>query len=87
MKISFYNYEILHINYQWLSKIDIISIPFLKYKDTSLYNKVKYAPSIIIVDRGKVISYLDANNNSDTIKYQDENEFEKWLNNYIYLSK
>lgn len=68
-------------------KLDVVSIPFLKYKNTNLYKKVKYAPSIIIIEKGRVKSYLDANKDSDVSKYQDEVEFEKWLNNYIYLSK
>ncbi len=65
--------------------ISIISIPFKEYKKTNYYKKVKYAPTIIIINKGKVVAYLDANSNSDLNKYQDIKEFEQWISNYIYL--
>ena len=67
--------------------IDFIDMPYNEYKKTELQKIVKYAPSIIIVKKGKVVAYLDANKNEDIEKYQDENEFEQWLNQYIYFSK
>ena len=67
--------------------IDFIKIPFDKFKETYLYDEVKYAPSIIVVSDRKVITYLDANKDEDLDKYQDEKAFEKWLNNYIYFTK
>lgn len=65
-------------------KIDFVSIPFEKFKKTSLYGEVKYGPSILIIKEGKIIKYLDANKDSDLQKYQDTKEFEKWINKYIY---
>ena len=67
-------------------QIDFVSIPFNDFKNTDFYEEVKYAPSIIIVQKGKIVSYLDANSNNDLSKYQDVSEFEKWLDNYIYFS-
>lgn len=68
-------------------KISILSINFEEFRKTLLYDKVKYAPSVVIVNKGKILAYLDANEDNDLDKYQDINEFEKWLNNYIYFSK
>ena len=68
-------------------KIDFLSIPFSEFKETTLYETVKYAPSIIIVEKGKIIAYLDAESNEDLERYQDTLEIEKWMNNYIYFSK
>ena len=68
-------------------KIDFLKIQFDLFKESKYYEYVKYAPSIIIIKSGKVISYLDADKDEDLDKYQDTNEFEKWLNNYIYLKK
>lgn len=67
--------------------IDIVSIPFTDFKETSLYNSVRYAPSIIVIEKGKVLDYLDANSDDDLLKYQDVSELEKWLNNYVYFTK
>ena len=66
-------------------KIDFLSIKIDEFKKTYLYKKVKYAPSVIIVKKQKVIAYLDANKDEDMDKYQDEKKFEEWLKKYIIL--
>jgi len=65
-------------------KIDFYKMPFDQFKKTTLYTKVRYAPSIIIIKEGKIIKYLDANSNKDLEKYQDTKKFEEWINKYIY---
>ena len=67
--------------------IDFLSIPFAEFKKTKLYETVKYGPSVLIVQEGKVIAYLDANEDEDIKKYEDTTEFEKWMNEYIYFTK
>ena len=57
-------------------KIDFLSIPFDEFKKTDFYKSVKYAPSVIIIENGNIISYLDANSDIDLEKYQDVNKFE-----------
>ena len=64
-------------------KIDFVSIPFEKFKKTSYYPQVKYGPSIIIIKEGKIVTYLNANKDSDKDKYQDSKKFEEWINKYI----
>ena len=67
--------------------IAFVSIPFAKFKNTNYYKTVKYAPSIIIIKKGKIIAYLDAESDEDLIKYQDTSAFEEWIEKYIYLEK
>ncbi len=67
--------------------IAFVSIPFAKFKNTKYYQTVKYAPSVIIIKKGKVIAYLDAESNEDLIKYQDVDAFETWIEKYIYFEK
>ena len=67
--------------------IDFVSIPFDKFKETNYYEKIKYAPSVIIIKEGEIIDYLDANSDDDFKKYQEVKEFEKWLDNYVYFGK
>ena len=67
--------------------IDFSSIPFSNFNETSYYDNVKYAPSVMIIKEGEVIDYLDANDDKDLQKYQDEKEFEKWLDSYVYFGK
>lgn len=68
-------------------KIDFLSMPFEEFKKTYLYKKVKYAPSIIVVNKGSVVSFLDANNETDLEKYQNVDIFRDWISEYIYLEK
>lgn len=67
--------------------ISFLAMPYDRFKNTSLHDKVKYAPSIIIVKKGKIVAYLDAESNKDIDIYQDSKKFEKWLSKYIYLEK
>ena len=69
------------------NNIDIYSMPFEVMKDTFIYDKVKYAPSVILINKGNIIAYLDPEKDSDLMKYQDTLEFEKWLDKYVYLDK
>lgn len=66
--------------------ISIVSMPFIEYKKTNYYKKIKYAPTIIIIKDGKIIDYLDANSNEDLNKYQNIEDFENWISKYIYLN-
>lgn len=68
-------------------KIDVLSMGIDEYKKTSYFNEVRYAPSIIVISKGKVLAYLDANKDEDLNKYQDSDEFESWLSEHIYLEK
>lgn len=67
--------------------IDFLSIPFEEFKKTGLYKEVKYAPSVIVVNKNKIVGYLDANKDEDINKYQDVYEFEKWLDRFIYFNR
>ena len=65
--------------------ITILTIPFDKFKKTEYYKTVKYAPSVIIINKGKIITYLDAEKDKDIKLYQDTNKFGNWIEKYIKL--
>ena len=67
--------------------ISIYSMPYELMKQTFIHDKVTYAPSIIIINKGNIVTFLDPEKDDDLNKYQDANEFEKWLGKYIYLNK
>ena len=69
------------------NKIDYISIPIESFRKTKYHDTVKLAPSFLIIKDGKIVSYLDAENDDHIKYYQNEDDFEKWLSNYIFLSK
>lgn len=63
--------------------ISFLYLPYEEMKKTFIYNEVKLAPSVILIKEGKIVAYLDAESNEDLLKYQDTEEFEKWLTSYI----
>lgn len=69
------------------NKVGILKMKFEDFKNTDLYNKVKLAPTVIIVKDGKIIDYLESDSNEDTNRYQDIKSFEKWIKKYIILKK
>lgn len=69
------------------NNISINSISILDSEGTSVEKKVKFAPSFLVYKDGKVIDYLDSNSNEDTPYFKDANNFKKWLENYVFLSK
>ena len=65
--------------------ITILTIPFDKFKRTEYYKTVKYALSVIIINKGRIITYLDAEKDKDIKLYQDTNKFGNWMEKYIKL--
>ena len=65
--------------------IDVLSIPYEDFKETLFYETVKFAPSILVINNSKIVAYLDAESDEDLVRYQDADEFEKWLNEYIFF--
>ena len=67
---------------------DIFRSVMNKYKiDMYSIRYEEFAPSVLIIKNGKIVTYLDANKKEDLDRYQDTSSFESWLDKYIYLSK
>jgi len=63
------------------------NIGLLIYKNTRLYKEVKYAPTVVIVYKGKILAYID-NENDEHIKYTRSTEdFKKWFKSYVHVTK
>ena len=71
---------------EYMKKYDVafLSINIDEYKKTEFYNEVRYAPSVLVISNGEIVAFLDAESDDDLDKYQDIDEFEIWINNYIY---
>ena len=61
-------------------------MPFSEFKKTKFYETVKYGPTVIVIQNGNIIAYLDANSNLDLAKYQNANTFESWIKKYIFVT-
>lgn len=63
--------------------ISFLYLPYEEMKNTFIYDEVKLAPSVILIKEGEIVAYLNAESDEDLLKYQDTEEFEKWLTSYI----
>ena len=66
-------------------KIYFYDVPFEVFKKTSLYGDVKYGPSVIVVNKGKVYAYTDAESDEDLELGKSNEKFEKWFKKYVNL--
>lgn len=65
--------------------IRVYRMMFEEVKKTSLYESVKYYPSVAVVAKGKVVSWLRADSDEDAGAYNDYEEFKEWLNGRLEL--
>ncbi len=52
-------------------------------KNTNIRNYIKYFPSILIIDKGKVIKALQADSDDDAKYYNNAEDLKTWLETYI----
>ena len=69
------------------NKISMYSLSFKEMQKTFISDTLEYGPSIVIISDGKVIDYLDAENDKHLDYYQDSKKLKKWLEKSIYLKK
>ena len=67
------------------NNIKILKISYDDFKKSSYSNTVKYAPTVIILNDGNIITYLDPDKNEDIELYQDLNKFSLWINKYVSI--
>ena len=55
--------------------------------ESSLHNYVKYYPSIVIIDNGQVMYYLQADADEDSKYYNDTEALQQWLKERVDFRK
>lgn len=66
-------------------KISIYKISFSSIKNTEIGDIIKYYPSFIIYNEGKMVDFLEADKDEDVEFYTSEKGFEKWFTKYVNL--
>ena len=56
---------------------------FEEIKETSLYEQVKYYPSVAVVSKDRVVAWLRADSDEDAKMYNDYDTFKAWMEKYI----
>ncbi len=54
---------------------------------TIINDYVKYTPSLILFNKGEVVSYLDAASDEDLKYYESIENFTEWISKYVILEK
>lgn len=55
-------------------------------RESSLHEKVKYVPSVAIIQNGAVVDFLDANSDEDVSKFNSAETLQSWLKEYIIFN-
>lgn len=66
--------------------LSIYKIAFSNIKNTNVGANIKYYPSFIIYNKGKVVDYLEANKDEDIDFYTSKEGFTKWFTKYININ-
>lgn len=61
------------------NKTRIYKMMFEDVKKTSLHDNVKYYPSVVVVSRGHVATWLRADSDKDAGMYNNEDKFNEWM--------
>lgn len=56
-----------------------------EFRKTSLKEKVKFLPSVVIVKEGEVVDFLDAEDDEDLERYKSTEELLKWLEEVVEI--
>ncbi|MBO7560989.1 hypothetical protein J6T21_03080 [Candidatus Saccharibacteria bacterium] len=48
---------------------------------------IKYAPTVVIYNNGKIVDFLKSDSDADTAKYNNYEDFRAWLDSFVNLSK
>ena len=59
---------------------------FSDVKETTLYNNVRYYPSVAVVSRGKVVAWRRADADADAGAYNEYEVFSEWMGRYVTSS-
>ena len=63
----------------------VIIYSIIGTKDNDFFKEIEYYPSLVLINKGKIIKYLDASSNEDEIYYSNYESLEKWINSYIIV--
>ena len=54
-------------------------------KGSQLKKTIEYAPSVVLIEKGKIVKFLDTSSDEDTFAFKDIDGFSKWFETYIEL--
>ena len=70
-------------SYLTSNKVYSYTINFTIFKETNLYDIVKYAPTVIVIEKGKIVAYIDLNKDA----FDNDEEIQNWIDMHVNLNK
>ena len=70
-------------DYEKETGIKAYRMMFSEMKQTALYEKVKYYPSVAIIEDGTPVAWLEADSDQDGPAYNDYMAFQAWMNEIL----
>ncbi len=67
--------------------LTVYKIAFSKLQNSTIDSEIPYYPSFAIFKKGQLIDFLKSDQDEDTAKYQNKDEFLAWLANYVAIKK
>lgn len=67
-------------------KLYSISYPILKTTNNPIKDKVKFPPSVVIYNEGKLVAYLDTEDEKHTDYFKNVDNFSEWFESYVIVS-
>lgn len=67
------------------NKLTVYRIEYKEFSQTNLKDEVEYAPSMIIMKKGKLKAFLDAQGDDFLEYYRNSDKLKSWFEKYIEL--
>ena len=67
------------------SGVKIYKMMFADLKETTLHEKVKYYPSLVVIRKGNVRAFLRADSDEDADAFNQYGSFIDWVNQHVLL--
>lgn len=67
------------------SGVKIYKMMFADLKETTLHEKVKYYPSLVVIRKGNVRAFLRADSDEDADAFNQYGSFIDWVNQHVFL--
>lgn len=65
--------------------LTVYEIAFSKLAQTTIGDRIPYYPSFAIFKKGKLVDFLQSDQDEDTAKYQNKADFLDWLTSYVAI--
>ena len=71
------------LDYMHEKGIIVYKMMFEDLKKTSLHESVKFYPSLVVISKGRVMTYLRADEDDDAKMYNNYDDFKIWLSKWL----